>query len=315
MVVRALVVLCLMATTAAAELPTIDTEHPPTMRIESAAWGVKLERVAVAIHSAPEVTFVTIAVTGRDREVELPIDVPIGTKIIGLGADAPEGRVWGRPMRVESARERQANNGGAVLRWRSASADHDHMTIRVNVPATVELALLFPPLARLAIAADAGVLSVEVEGVKLANKHKRVVVELADVAGTSGEVEHAYVTEDVGLVAAPTPPTAFFEAVANFGHRPFRDLDKAMIRRRMKWFQPGLRECFMRTARSSTLRSGGAIVSFSIADGRVEWATTRESDLPDAVNACLVEQVEQWEFPAADGSVVVNYPVTFHANE
>jgi hypothetical protein len=310
--VRALIVLCLLASTATAdELPTIDTEFPPTLRIASKAWNVRLERVGVAIQSAPDVTFVTLALTGREQTIELAIDVPVGTKAVGLGFDGVERRAWGRAMPRSYAVDHH-RGGGALLVLDDKSTEQEHLTLHVTVPATIEIALRLPPLPRLAIETTAGALVVEVAGEKIANKQKRVVVELEDIAGTNGELDLPNVTATIALVASPTAPIDFFEPI-HVGHRHrSRDLDMAMIRRRMKWFQPGLRECFMREARWGKLRGGGTVLSFMIlASGTIEWASASESDLPASVNACLVEQVERWEFPAADGNVQVNYPLTF----
>jgi hypothetical protein len=311
--VRALFVLCLLAGPAHAELPTIESEFPPTLRVESTTWGVTLERVGIEIRSAPEVTFVTIDVGGREREATIPLDVPVGTKLVGLGIDSSAGRAWGRPMQRS-----RVGSQGSVMKWDSTSAEQDHYSIHVNGPGTIEVALFLPPLPRIAIATTASALSISVDGEKLGGKHKRVVVELADLAGTQGAIEMPHVTEDVSFVASPSGPSDFVPVInssfgAPMGHR---NLDKTMIRRRMKWFQPGLRQCFMHAAQWSGLRSGGAVMAFMITgDGNVAFATATESDLPASVNACLEEQVMRWEFPAADGNVHVNYPVTFHAVE
>ena len=316
---RALSVLCLVVGTASAdELPTIDSEHPPALRITSTDWSTSIEHVAIAIRSAPEPTFVTIAVTGRERRVTLPLDVPAGTQVVGLGVDGASGAAWGRAMPVRHARDHYISRGGALVLRDGTSADEDHLVLSVHAPATIELALHLPPLQRLAIATTGGVSIVEVDGEQLAGRQRRVVVDLSDLAGTTGDLQTAHVTERVALVAAPSLPTDFLEHASNFGgHQMVRDLDKAMIRRRMTWFRPGLRRCFIQAAQwSQTLRSGGAVVSFMIVpDGTVAWARTNESDLPDAVNACLVEQVTAWEFPAADGTVIVNYPLDFRAYE
>ena len=314
--VRALLVLCLLVRAAAAdELPTIETEFPPTLRITSKAWNVKLERVGVAIRSAPDVTFVTLALTGREQEVQVDIEVPVGSKVVGLGFDGADKRAWGRALPRSNAIDRY-RSGGALLVADDRSADEELLTLYVNVPATVELALHLPPIPRLAIETHASALVVEVDGEKIANKKKRVVVELADLAGTTGDLELPHVTETVALVAAPAAPTGFmpFEA-SRMSHHP-RDIDKAIIRRRMKLFRPGLRQCFMHAAQWSGLRRGGAVLSFMILEsGTVDWALATESDLPASVNACLVEQVERWDFPSSDGNVQVNYPVTFGVYE
>jgi hypothetical protein len=310
--VRALLVVCLLAGSAwADELPTIDSEHPPTLRIESETWGLRVERVAVNLRSAPEATFVSISLTaGRAQTVTLPIAVPEGTRVVGLGvADM----VWGRPMPVQAARSRFRDSAeGALLAYDGASAGEDHLKLVVNVPATIELALHLPPLQRLAIETTAGVFNVEVDGERRPAGKRRAVLDLTDIAGTT-YVRAPHVGDEVSLVATPSSPNDFFTGPAHPAPRPMRDLDKAMIRRRMNWFRPGLRRCFMDYAQwHPTLTQGGVIVSFLISPiGSVEWAKAIESDLPDSVNACLVEQVLQWEFPAADSNVQVNYPLTF----
>lgn len=314
---RALLVVCLLAGGAwAEELPTIDSELPPTLRIRSETWNVRLERVAIAIRSAPEATFVSITITGRAQTIALPIDVPSGTRVVGLGvADT----VWGRAMPVDAARDRFRRGEGAFLSYSSTSADEDHLKLVVNVPSTIELALHLPPLQRLAVETSAGVLVVDVDGERRPAGKRRAVLDLGDVAGTTF-LRAPHVTESVALVATPTPPTDFFEATGSgrfFGPRVMRDLDKAMIRRRMKWFRPHLRQCFMEYAQwHPSLTHGGVIVSFRIEPiGTVEWAKATESDLPESVNACLVAQVMTWEFPATDGAVQVNYPLEFRLVE
>jgi hypothetical protein len=315
--VRALLVLCLLVRTAAADaLPTIDSEFPPTLRITSTAWNVKLERVGVAIRAAPEVTFVTISLTGREQAVTVDLEVPSGTKVVGLGFDGVEARAWGRALPRAQAAER--HRGGALLVADGHSFDHDHLTLHVTTPAIVELALHLPPIPRLAIETAASALVVDVDGEKIANKKKRVVVELEDLPGTTGDLELPHVTQTIALVASPTPPADFLPPLDHrrMGHHHARDIDKAMIRRRMKWFQPRLRQCFMHEAQWNGLRRGGAVLSFMILpSGGVEWAVANESDLPATVNACLVAEVERWEFPSADSNVQVNYPVTFGVYE
>lgn len=313
---RALIVLCLAAGVAHAELPTIDTEFPPTLRIEASAWGVRFDLVEVELHSAPAPSFVKLAISGRERTLEIALDVPTGTQIIGLGADGVSGSAWGRAMPVNTVRDREQISA-ASMRWESSSADQDHVRVVARVPTTIELAMFLPPIPRLAVTAP-GPLAVSVENERVAtNKHKRVVVELADVAGTTGDIALAAIGEHVGLVADPASPSDFLEFPASNGHSfRMRDLDKSMIRRRMKWLRPQLRQCFMQTAQWSSLRGGGAVVSFMIlASGEIDWATISESDLPATVTDCLVAQVKSLVFPATDGNVQVNYPIEFRAVE
>src|SRR5512139_1039540 len=98
--------------------------------------------MSVAIRSAPEVTFVSVGVTARrEGTVTLSLDVPAGTKLVGLGTDGPDGSAWGRAMPVDHARRHHGRNGGALLAFASTSAEVDHFDIAVRAPASLELAL------------------------------------------------------------------------------------------------------------------------------------------------------------------------------
>jgi hypothetical protein len=312
--VRALLVLCL-AGTAHAQLPTIESELPPALAVSSDTYGLRIDRVDVAVRSAPEATFLTIDVTGRSGVIA--VDVPAGTKIVGLGVDGADGRVWGRALPAQPARGHHVSNGGSLLEWVSESAGQDHVTIEVAAPARLEIALHLPPVQRLAVATAGAALLVSVEGERVETQRKRkVIVDLTDIAGTTGELAMPHATADVSIVAVPTPAIDFAPAVGN-PPRPTEALDKSIIHRRLKWFKATLLGCYQREAQWDGANNvkplrGGAVISFLIvADGSVEWARTSETDLPYKVNECLVDRVMQWDFPRADGSVQVNYPVSF----
>jgi hypothetical protein len=311
----------LLAGTAHAQLPTIESELPPALDITSDTYGLRIDRVDIAVHAAPEATFVTIDVTGKRGVIGL--DVPVGTRIIGLGVDGVDGRAWGRALPTRHAREQHVSKGGSLLEWDSESAGQGHVTIEVIAPATVEVALHLPPVQRLAVATPpTAALLVAVDGERVqTQRQRRVILDLADVAGTVGALALPHATSEISLVAAPTPDVDFAPAeavsVRSRGWEPAAQLDKSMIRRRLKWFQATLRGCYLREAQwdgannTKPLR-GGAVISFLIVDdGSVAWARTSETDLPFKVNECLVDQVMRWDFPAADGTVQVNYPVTF----
>jgi hypothetical protein len=314
--VRALLVVLCLAGTAHAQLPTIESELPPALAVSSDTYGLRIDRVDVAVRSAPEATFLTIEVTGRRGVIAL--DVPVGTKIVGLGVDGADGRAWGRALPAKPARDRHASSGGSLLEWESASAGQGHVTIEVSAPAKLEIALYLPPVQRLSVATAAGAaLLVEVEGERVQTQRKRMVIlDLEDIAGTTGDLALPHATSARSLVAAPTPAIDFTPAEAAFP-RPMNGLDKAIIRRRLKWFRPTLLGCYQREAQWDGANNikplrGGAVISFFIVpDGSVAWARTSETDLPYKVNECLVDQVMRWDFPSADGSVQVNYPVSF----
>ncbi len=316
---RALVVVLLLCRAAHAELPTIESEHPPALRVTSGSWSTRFERVALAIHAAPEPSWLTIAVTGRDRPFVLSIDVPDGTRVIGLAVANGQAAAWGRPLPVDRARDRfRTTNGSALVEWTSKSADEEHLTVRLDQASTIEIALELPPLARLEVAASAGAVSVEVGGEKrFAGKGgQRAVVELDDLAGHVGDATVPVVDEHVAIVAAESAPTEFF-GPPSFGPRVMRDLDKAMIRRRMTAHRAQLRRCYMAVAQwNPTLSHGDVVMTFMIGEsGDVEWARPTETDLPASVTDCLAAEVTSWEFPATDGRVLVNYPLRFELLE
>jgi hypothetical protein len=304
----ALAILCL-AGTAYADLPTIDSEFPPTLRI-NATNPSALERVAVAIHSAPEVSWVTIII---NEGGELPIDVPSGTFVTGVAITTDTGAAWGHALPWQRARVAVLNSPAALIEFESASADLDHLRLQVNTAAKVEIALLLPPLARLAVDTNAAHVKVDVDGVRvLAAKRsqRRPPIELSDVAGTT-MTKRAFAADGISLVAAPSAATDFLEHPLE--PRQFRgDIDKTIIRRYVKRHLPQVRQCYMHAAQWSGAKNGGATLSFQIiSDGTVDWATTIESDLPEAVNACLIAEMQRWQFPEGQGTVVVNYPLEF----
>lgn len=306
---RALVSLVALVSSARAELPTIDRAWVPAIAVTTES-GHRIDRVALTIGSAPEPTFLTIDIVGRGTGT-IALDVPSGTKIVGLGVDGVGGQAWGRAQPVANARSQLLANGGALLAWQSTSADQDHLRIDVSQPSRVELALHLPPLARLSVRAIA---TVVVDHVR--RPEREVIVDLADVAGTTAELGVPHATETIALVAAPTPPADFalFSPTARRGRG---ELDKGIIRRRLTWFRPTLRGCYLREAQwdgannARPIRGGAVLAFFIVEDGSVAWARATESDLPAKLRSCLVEQVLAWRFPQADGSVQVNYPISF----
>ena len=312
-----LAVLLALSGTAYADLPTIESENPPTLRVTSGSWNARIDRVALAIHSAPETTWLTITMSGGRRDRVIELDVPEGTRVLGMGVANDVANAWGQPLPIGDARER-INDGAAFLKWDGASVGQEHLIITLDRPSTVDLALQLPPLARLAVDVDGGATSVSIgDEPRFAAKgrHQRTVLDLDDVSGRIDAPPT--VREGVAITAAQSPANMFFQAV-DMRPRGIRDLDKAMIRRRMQMHRAQLRECFQHWAQFQwTLEGagetvGGVIVSFRVQpDGSVADVHTIESDLPAQVNECLVAEVTSWEFPETDTPVEVHYPLEF----
>jgi hypothetical protein len=315
---RFLAVLVLCGTASAEGLPMID-DIPPAIRVTPGDWYAKIERVALAIHAAPETSWLTISSHTRDPS-RIELDVPEGTRVIGLGVANDKAHAWGRPTPSDGAPSLLAE-GAAMVRWEGESAGQQHLVIVIERSSTVEVALQLPPLARLAVEADAGATSVSVgDELQFSAKgwNQSTVVELDDIAGRVGTAMSPAVEDGVAIVAAETPKTSFLPDDDRRVHVQ-RDIDKAIIRRVMKQHRPQLRECFQHYVQfnwalegSEGKTIGGVIVAFTIVpDGSVVESHTVESDLPQQVNQCLVDEVIKWQFPETDGRIQVNYPLEF----
>lgn len=84
-----------LATPARADdLPTIDSVHPPTIRVTAPDDNSTVERIAVDVH-ARAVSWVILEVTvSRFGRGLVPIDLPAGSRIVGMAVTTPDERSW-----------------------------------------------------------------------------------------------------------------------------------------------------------------------------------------------------------------------------
>ena len=309
-----------LATPARADdLPTIDSVHPPAVRVSSPGYTASIERIAIDVH-ARAVSWVTIEVKVRrfDRGV-VPVDLPAGSRIVGMAITTPDERSWSAALpRQEAVQAFDREPDGALLTWQGTSAEQDHLSIVVAESARIELAVELPPLTTLGIDPDQQRIA-RIEGTVEGRERQQWLQQRAPVAldlrGIEAHVAvdpYPHVTEAVALVAgAPARIDRPFEQ--RFSRTPSWGGDKLMIRRRMKLSIERLTYCYERVAqwRRRPELDGRVNMKFVIAtSGRVETAVA-SSPFPAAINTCLEDVVKEWEFPQLDTVIEVNYPLNF----
>ena len=301
------------------DLPTIDSVHPPAVRVGFPGSGTSIERIAVEVH-ARSVSWVTIEVKVRRFSTgEVPIDLPAGSRIVGMAVTTPDERSWGAAQPKQEAIEAfNREPDGALLTWKGTSAGQDHLSIVVAESARIELAVELPPLTALGIDPDTQRIDrIEgtVEGHERQQWLKQRVPVALDLRGIEAHVAvdaYPHVNQNVAVVAgAPTRTDQPFEQ--RFSRPPSWGGDKLMIRRRMKLSVERFSYCYERVAqwRRRPELDGTVNMKFVISTaGKVETAVAT-SPFPAAINTCLEEVVKEWEFPQLDTVIVVNYPLSF----
>ncbi len=297
-----------------AQLPTIDDAFPPSLGFD-ARGAASLHRVSIDLRSAPEVSWITVEVSARRaQEVEVPIDLPVGTRVVGMMINRDGGSVWATAMAEDDARAAaRAAFQPALLAWASTTAGVDHLTLRVHGPATVELAIELPAVARLGIVAEreVGRMSVSIDGAPRGSwkaLRARVAIDTTGLVIDPAPRPYAQVDRHTSLVAE----TSAHRTVV-IDHEPHHirfSADKAMIRRALKRRMARLRHCYNHVAQYQPLE-GTAVLRFRIAkDGSVRDIRV-DSELPASITTCLAAEIATLELPAGDGEVEVNYPLQF----
>lgn len=306
-----------MASVAAAdELPTIDDAFPPSLGFD-ARGGAALGRVSIDLRSAPEVSWITLEVTARRAQpVEVPIDLPVGARVVGMMLRRDGGSVWATAMAEDDARATaRVAMQPALLAWESMTAGIDHLTLRVQAPATVELAVELPAVARLGIVADreVGRVDVSIDGASRGSwkaLRARVAIDTAGLAIDRAPRPYPHVDRQTSLVAETSVNRGVVIHLDHAQSTVRFSADKTMIRRAIKQRMARLRHCYNHVAQYQPLE-GLATLRFRIAeDGRVRDIRV-DSELPASITTCLAAEVATLELPAGDGEVEVNYPLQF----
>jgi len=309
-----------LATPARADdLPTIDSMHPPAVRVGSPGAGAKIERIAVEVR-AKAVSWVTIEVKlPRFSFGVVPMDLPAGTRIVGMAVTTQDEKAWSQALAKDDAvRAYHRESDGALLTWESTSAGQDHISIVVGESARVELAVELPPLFALAIDPDHQTIA-RIEATVEGREHQQwlkhqtpVALDLRGIEAHVAEDPYPHANARIALVAGAPSRVASLVS-ERFSRPPGWGGDKMMIRRRMKLSRERITYCYERVAqwRKRPELEGTVNMQFVIErSGRVETAVAN-STFPAEINTCLESVFKEWEFPELDTVVQVNYPITF----
>ena len=294
---RLLILLALWPAFARAQ--TIDEAFPPTIRFEQRMmWGcrVKIDRAKLDTAAAP-LSWLTVELSS-DRPchwAELTVDLPAGTRVVGMEVASDGVRSWSAARPVREARAAAGRARRALLEWESTSADQDHLRLVIPMPARLDLALELPPLDHVVI--DAG---------------KRSDVDLRGVSTRTTPAPYDYADARTALVTnapnrdEPEPIARRWSSV------PSGRSNKAGIRRVIKQNLARITYCYERIAQWRGEIEGNATLQFFIdKDGAVERVATAATDLPPSITSCLEAVIRELRFADVDGPMLVNYPLAF----
>jgi hypothetical protein len=135
-------------------------------------------------------------------------------------------------------------------------------------------------------------------------------------AGVANIVERGFVDATRSLYAgwAPRPvrvrmPTVVVDSMPMGGDRW---VDKGMVKRRVKEHMAQLGRCYEAVTQFQGGPEGTAVMHWLIDTSGTPQSITVDGEIDDPrITSCLAEQVAQWQFPAGDTNIVVNYPLHF----
>jgi hypothetical protein len=249
----------------------------------------------------------------------VPVDLPAGSRIVGMAVTTPDARTWSAALPKEEAIAAFGREpDGALLTWQGTSADQDHVSIVVAESARIELAVELPPLVALGIDPDRQWIA-RIEGTVEGRERRQwlkqqapVTLDLRGIEAHVAEDPYPHAGIDVALVAgAPARIDRPFEQ--RFSRTPRWSGDKMMIRQRMKLSRERLTYCYERVAqwRRRPELDGTVNLQFVIGtSGKIETVVAA-SAFPAEINTCLENVLKEWEFPLLDTVVQVNYPLSF----
>lgn len=299
------------------ELPTIDSVHPPAIRVGDLGRAARVERIAVDVRAA-NVSWVTIEITGvRRRRVSLPVSVPAGTRIVGMAVSADGARGWSAARsQSQAVADARSTGDASLLAWDGTSDDQHHVRIEVESPARIELAVELPPLRSLAIDSEGSTVD-RVEAV-IEGRGRRAWRKLAstvelDLRGIAGHVaQDAYPHAGPNtwlVVGAPNRDEQVFARRLGVprGFSP----DRRDIKRMMKLNRERITYCYERVAQWRGELEGEVLLQFLIGTEGEVREVRATSALPEEINTCLEGVVKAWEFLESDTLTQVNYPLRF----
>ena len=303
------------------DLPTIDTVFPPTVRVGAPGYNSAIERIAVDVHAATT-SWITIEVRSRpfSPRAIVPLDVPAGTRIVGMSVSTHGVRSWSAARRRQEAIEDYRREPEAsLLAWEGSSADQDHVRIEVDGSARIELAVELPPLPSLAIDPDGHeVASIEatIEGhdrqpwrQQWRRRRARVELDLRGIPAHVAADPYAHVDEQTWLVAG-APNRDEPQIDHRFPRPPHWVGDGPAIRSMMKLNLGRFEHCYELYIQTHPQAEGDVAIQFFIPTSGEVTAVVAAGIAPE-IDACVVDVVKAWPFGPVDTPTQVNYPLHF----
>jgi len=276
-------------------LPTIDSRFPPTIRV-SAATDVAIER--------GEITWLVIGaeMARHSRPTTVAIDLPAGTRVVGMSFDTGEGPIWAtqrEPLAADHAI--RTGTSPALAEWSGSSSGEEHVTLRITQFGHATFALELPAIPSVRVEAP---VAMSIDG-----KHQPKTATFAPTAVASSGPR---LGDRMSLLVDTTVPAVDLGVAQRESLWSESALDKQIIRRYVRRHLPAITHCFERVAQRTNTGSG-AMLHFTIDDsGDTSDVSADVED--DDIRPCLESEVSTWEFPALiphSTSTRVNYPIRF----
>ncbi len=92
-------------------------------------------------------------------------------------------------------------------------------------------------------------------------------------------------------------------------------LTKDQIRTVVREHTAEIRSCYNKALLKDPKLAGKVVVKFTIAaDGSVSESVSAQTDVNDALTACIVDSTKTWKFPPPGEQVTVTYPFVLRSN-
>jgi hypothetical protein len=199
----------------------------------------------------------------------------------------------------------------ALVAWEGTSGGRDHVVIRVDAPASLELAVELPPLHTLGLDATHGKVEVSLDGTQVVAWKvlaDRAELDVSRLVASDDAAAYPHVDDETSLVVETADNRI---VIGGEGLRVACEFGKPSIRRVVKQHRYQIRRCYEYVAQRDPTVAGTVELHFLIGtDGKVATASAT-GELPASVTECVAAEARTWEFPVSDASTQVNYPFTF----
>ena len=270
------------------------------------------------------------------RDVATSLTLPRGTRVHGmaltLGGERSVAEALGTGDALVNYEGRiRYKNDPALLEHVDTTSDVEKLSLRVYplskaTPATVEIEMVLPAITSLALDTKQRSIAkaeVVIDG-KVSSRGELAAartIEIPFATGTAptrttkavGTHVSLFADGNVEFIGGVRPIVCTFSIGEPVSRIPTPD--KMMIRDRVGFAMPRLRQCYMREAQKRPSLAGTVQMHFTIYEsGKVGEISVDGALDSDAVKACIASEVATLEFHQHEsGNTRVNYPLTFSA--